>query len=98
MIYGKNYIGFFQYILSFARFNALKLLDMFTAAVQVSRDTAHQFNETWLGLLCRSTTSFVLFQNWQYITKNVILRLSVFHGPSSQPWRPTSTVFCDYNT
>ncbi len=32
------------------------------------------------GLLCRLATSFVLFQNWQFITMNVIYFPSFFHG------------------
>ncbi len=34
------------------------------------------------GLLYRLATSFVLFQNWQYTTKNDVNLLSVYHGPS----------------
>ncbi len=33
--------------------------------------------------LCRLATSFVLFQNWQYITMNGVYLPSVFHGPTS---------------
>ncbi len=65
-----------------SQFCHMKIRDHCSLFVSYEEPTLVSFN----GTLCCLTTSFVSFQNWQYVTMNVVYLPSILNGPSSPPF------------